>query len=113
MPKSVVVHFALQTAPGMSRHRIGVWNTDGGVLCSPSAQIPDPVEFDEGTTFILEASVPREPRPNKPRTRDERRWRLRAAPNSSTVLELGGTRGSGHRGFPGIEVRVDGATQIS
>ena len=109
MPNSVLVHFALETGPGMSRHRVGVRNTDGAVLRSSSAEPPEALEVHEGTTFFVEASVPLEPRRNQRSRRDERRWRLRACPDAQAVLTLGGTRGRGHHGYPGIEIRVNGA----
>ncbi len=113
MPNSVLVRFALATVPGMSRHRVSVWNTDGGLLRSSSAEMPEDLEVHEGTTFFVEASVPLEPRRNQRSRRDERRWRLRAASDAQAVLTLGGTRGRQHHGYPGVEIRVDGAQVLS
>jgi hypothetical protein len=97
----------------MSRHRVGVRNPDGAVLRSSSAEIPDDMEVHEGATFIVEASVPLEPRRNQRSRRDERHWRLKACPDALAVLKLGGTRGRGHHGYPGIEIRVEGAQLTS
>jgi hypothetical protein len=113
MTHQVVVHFALDTVPGMSRHRVSVWDADGGLLCGPSAEIPDDVAVSEGTTLFVEASVPVETARNQTPKRDVKRWRLRACAEAHAVLTLGPGRTRGMKGIPGIEIRVDGAEHVT
>lgn len=113
MADNVIVHFELGTVPGMSRHRISVWNDDGGLLAGPSAEIPEAVTVLEGSTLFVEASVPVETPRNKTPRRDEKRWRLRACTDASAVLTLGPGRKRGMKGIPGIEILVAGAEHIT
>jgi hypothetical protein len=109
MSEKVIVHFALDTVPGMNRHRVSVWNDNGTVLSEPSAECPADLAVPDGETIFVEASVPAAPKRNRPPARDEGRWELRANADAQAVLNLGrkSTNGSG----TAIEIRVDGAEQ--
>jgi hypothetical protein len=110
MSDSVTVHFDLATVPGMHRHRVSVWNDDGGQLRPASAEVPADLTINDGDTFVVEASTPIEGRKKPTTDRDEARWRLRARHNSSAVLELGKSRAN--KGGIAVAIRVEGAEQI-
>jgi hypothetical protein len=110
MPESVTVHFDLSSVPGMHRHRVSVWNEDGGLLRPSSAEPPADLEVTDGDTFVVEASTPIENKRKPTNDRDEARWRLRARQNSSAVLELGKSRFN--KGGIAVAIRIEGAEQI-
>ncbi len=109
MSEPVIVQFALDTVPGMNRHRVSVWNENGTLLCEPSAECPADLSVPAGETIFVEASVPAAPKRNRPPARDEGRWELRASADAQAILNLGrkSTNGSG----TAIEIRVNGAEQ--
>ena len=90
----------------MNRHRVTVWDDEGGLLSPPSADIPVDLSVHDGETFWVEASVPGPPTRRNRTVRDERRWELRAATDAQAVLNLG-RKGKGSH----IEIRVNGAAQ--
>ena len=107
MSEPVIVHFALDTVPGMNRHRVSVWNDNGTALSEPSAECPGDLAVIDGETIFVEASVPAEPKRNRPPARDEGRWELRASADASAVLNLGRKRTNGSG--TAIEIHVNGA----
>jgi hypothetical protein len=107
MPEPVIVHFALDTVPGMNRHRVSVYNDNGTLLSGPSAESPADLSVGDGETIFVEASVPAEPKRNHPPARDEGRWQLRASADARAVLNLGRKRTNGSG--TAIEIHVDGA----
>jgi hypothetical protein len=107
MTEPVIVQFTLDTVPGLNRHRVSVWNADGGQLSPPSAEGPAELAVRDGETIFVEASVPAEPKKNKAPSRDEGRWRLRVSADATDVLKLGKTRTK----TSAIEIRVHGAEQ--
>jgi hypothetical protein len=109
MPDSVNVHFDLEAGPGMRRHRVSVWNDDGGMLRGPSAEPPADLSADDGTTLYVEASTPVVVGKTHTSRRDEKRWRLRVARGAHAVLELGKVRG---KPVAAISIRIDGAEHI-
>ena len=94
-------------APDMRRHRVAVLDDNGAVLSPPSADIPVDLSVQSGNTIWVEASVPSSVRSRRAE-RDERRWKLRAASNAHTVLNVGREGKHGASGTR-IEIRVDGA----
>jgi len=109
MSDPVIVHFALDTVPGMNRHRVSVWNDNGTLLSGPSAESPADLSVGDGETIFVEASVPAEPKRNRPPGRAEGRWELRASADAQAILNLGRKRTNGSG--TAIEIRVDGAEQ--
>jgi hypothetical protein len=109
MPESVIVHFALNTVPSMSRHRVSVLNADGTLLSGPSAELPAELRVNDGATLYVEASIPAEARRNQAPARDEGRWELRANADAHALLNLGRKRKTG--AATTIQIQVDGAEQ--
>ena len=110
MPNSVIVKFDVTTVPGLNRHRVSVWNDQGGLLRDSSAETPAEVTVPDGETIFVVASVPAERKRNqKEHGREEGRWRLRASATAKDVLKLGKTPKYGLGSA--IEIRVDGAEQ--
>jgi hypothetical protein len=107
--QQVDVHLAINTAPPTGRHRVSVWDDDGQMVNGPSCESLLDLSVPKGATFYVEASLPAEPKRNRPPGRDERRWTLRADAAAHAVLSLGGKWKSG----PGasVEIRVDGAAR--
>lgn len=105
----MIVRFDVTTVPGLNRHRVSVWNDQGGLLRDSSAETPAEVTVRDGETIIVEASVPAERKRNKAHARDQARWRLRASATAKSVLKLGKTPKYGLGSA--IEIRVDGAEQ--
>jgi len=103
----VTVHFEID-APMTNRHRVSVWNDEGGVLVPSSAAIPDDLLVEDGDTIWVEASVPGSATRANRANRDERRWELRASSDAHAVLEIGRKGKNGATGTR-MQIRVDGA----